>query len=100
MANKVTQENIIKMNEIYLKCGTYAETARRTGFSASTVKKYIIPNYISKEAIVITNPFSTNDIPAFDKTKFVGIDFSADMLYQLSDEEKKEVEELWKEMLV
>ena len=44
MANKVTQENIIEMNEIYLKVGTYAETARRTGFSASTVKKYIIVN--------------------------------------------------------
>ena len=100
MANKVTQENIIEMNEIYLKCGTYAETARRTGFSASTVKKYIIPNYISKEAIVITNLFSIEDVPAFDKAKFVGIDFSADALYQMTEEEKKEIEELWKEMLV
>lgn len=100
MANRVTQENIIEMNEIYLKCGTYAETARRTGFSASTVKKYIIPNYISKEVIVITNPFSINDVPAFDKEKFINLNFSDDSLYRMSDEEKEEIKELWKEMLV
>lgn len=100
MANRVTQENIIEMNEIYLKCGTYAETARRTGFSASTVKKYIIPNYISKEAIVITNPFSINDIPAFDKTKFENIDWSDDYLYRPTAAEIDDLKELWKELLL
>ena len=100
MANKVTQENIIEMNEIYLKVGTYAETARRTGFSASTVKKYIIPNYISKEAIVITNSFSINDVPAFDKTKFENIDWSDDYLYQPTVIEVNDLKELWKELLV
>lgn len=100
MANRVTQENIIEMNEIYLKVGTYAETARRTGFSASTVKKYIIPNYISKEAIVITNSFSLDQVPIFDKEKFINLNFSDDNLYRMSDEEKEEIKELWKEMLV
>lgn len=100
MANRVTQENIIEMNEIYLKVGTYAETARRTGFSASTVKKYIIPNYISKEAIVITNSFSIEQIPPFDKAKFLEIDFSEDSLYRMSDEEKEEMRGLWEEMII
>ena len=100
MANRVTQENIIEMNEIYLKCGIYAETARRTGFSASTVKKYIIPNYISKEAIVITNPFSINDIPAFNKEKFENADWSDDSLYRPTAAEIEDLKELWKEMLV
>ena len=100
MANKVTQENIIEMNEIYLKVGTYAETARRTGFSAATVKKYIFSDYISKTAIVITNLFSLEQVPVFDKEKFIDFDFSDDNLYRLSDEEKEEIKELWKEMLV
>ena len=100
MANRVTQENIIEMNEIYLKCGIYAETARRTGFSASTVKKYIIPNYISKEAIVITNPFSINDVPVFDKERFKDIDWSDDSLYRPSAAEIEDLKELWKELLL
>lgn len=100
MANKVTQENIIEMNEIYLKVGTYAETARRTGFSAATVKKYILPDYISKAAIVITNLFSLDQVPAFDKEKFIDVDFSINNLYRMTDEEKEEIKELWKEMLV
>ena len=39
----VTDNDKIQFNELYLQCGTYAEVARRTGFSASTVKRYIIP---------------------------------------------------------
>ena len=46
MATKVTQEDKIRMNELYLKYKTYAEVARQTGFSASTVKKYIISDFI------------------------------------------------------
>ena len=35
---RVTDEDKILINQIYLEVGTYAETARRTGFSPSTVK--------------------------------------------------------------
>lgn len=48
MANKVTQSDIQVFNELYAEVKTYAEVARRTGFSASTVKKYIVPGYIKK----------------------------------------------------
>lgn len=54
MANKVTESVKIEFNELYLKYKTYAEVARQTGFSASTVKKYIIPNFVSRENIKIT----------------------------------------------
>ncbi len=52
MAGKrVTQDEIVIMNELYLEKGTYAAVAREVGFSPSTVKKYIIPNYVSTKNI-------------------------------------------------
>ena len=49
----MTQEKIIEINELYLKIKTYAGVSRAMGGSPSptTVKKYIIPNYVSKENI-------------------------------------------------
>ena len=38
-ARRVTDEDIKKMNELYLEIGTYAGVAREVGFSGSTVKK-------------------------------------------------------------
>ena len=43
MANKVTQDVIKAFNEKYYACHNYSQVARETGFSAGTVKKYIIP---------------------------------------------------------
>ena len=45
MAKKVTQDDILQMNLLYLELGTYAAVARKTGFSAGTVKKYIAENF-------------------------------------------------------
>lgn len=45
MANRVGPLDIIKMNELYLTIKTYAGVAREVGFSASTVKRYIDPNF-------------------------------------------------------
>ena len=45
MAKKVTQRDIEQMNEAYLTIGTYSGVARALGWSASTVKRYINPNY-------------------------------------------------------
>jgi hypothetical protein len=56
MANKVTPDDILLMNTLYLELKTYAAVARKTGFSAGTVKKYIIPNFT----------------PATDKLKWEG----------------------------
>ena len=44
----VQPEDIIKMNEAYLTIGTYAGVGRATGWSGSTVKRYIIPGYEPK----------------------------------------------------
>ena len=57
MANKVTPDDILQINTLYLELKTYAAVARKTGFSAGTVKKYIIPNFT----------------PATEKTRWEGI---------------------------
>lgn len=36
---RVTKDDVIKINELYLKHKTYAAVARETGFAPSTVKK-------------------------------------------------------------
>lgn len=41
----VQPSDIIAINEAYLKIGTYAGAGRETGWSGSTVKRYIIPDY-------------------------------------------------------
>lgn len=43
---KVTQEDKIKFNQLYYETKNYAEVSRRTGFSASTVRKYVDKNYV------------------------------------------------------
>lgn len=57
MANKVTPDDILQMNTLYLELKTYAAVARKTGFSAGTVKKYIIPDFA----------------PAAEETKWDGV---------------------------
>ena len=92
---RVTQEDIIHINDVYYKCRTYAETARQTGFSASTVKKYVITGYQPAEA-VRAEKFD-RPLPEFDPMIFVQKeDWASFCEYTL--EEAARIEELWKEM--
>lgn len=55
MPRKLVQESdIIQMNELYKKLGTYAAVAREVGFSASTVARYIKKDYIPQDKLNIT----------------------------------------------
>lgn len=63
MSNRVTDADKININTLYLQYGTKAEVARQTGFSASTVAKYIIPNFkpideAPKEGKIAEKPFN------------------------------------------
>ena len=90
MARKVTKEDITLINETFLKLKTYAATARVTGFSAGTVKKYIIEGYVSKENLKIR---PCKGIPSKE-------DFKMNWNIELSDNEKEEIKELWEEICV
>lgn len=98
MANRVTSEDILRMNEIYYKTRVFAEVARQTGFSASTVRKYVDVNWkpIKNENII---KFDMNDLPEFDTTCFKGIENYGDLCV-LTEREQDEMKELWKELAV
>ena len=94
--NKVEYSDIVNMNRIYYEVHNYAEVARRTGFSASTVKRYIQPGYVPEEERPVKH--YEGNLPRFDPTIFYRKDWN--QLCLLSDEEKAEIKELWNEMEV
>ena len=91
---RVGPEDIIIINEAYLAAGTYSGAAAATGWSPSTVKKYIIPNYKSEQKIEVDNI----ELPPIEEV--------AEWLppwYDitcLTPDEEKEIKLLWKEMTV
>lgn len=99
MANRVTGEDIKKINDLYIKEKSYAEVARQTGFSPSTVKKYVIDGYMPIEEKEIKR-FSPEDMPViFGAYLFRGIDNYGDLCV-LSEKEKEEIYELQKEVSI
>ena len=64
----VTNEDIKTMNRLYLELKTYAAVARQTGFSPSTVKKYIISDYKPIEEKTIKR--FEEPLPEFNSTMF------------------------------
>lgn len=98
MARKVTQEDIIQMNELYLTLKTYAAVARETGFSASTVSKYIQKDYVPKAQIEIKK-YDGTKMPSPDLAIFKGIENLGEICV-LTENEKAGIEELWKEMAI
>jgi hypothetical protein len=100
MATKVTNEDILRINELYYKHKTYAEVARQTGFSASTVKKYVIKDWA---------PINKENISQFDLSNLVDFEKIAPTFHNkenlgemcvLTECEQQEIRELWKELPV
>ena len=100
MANKVTNEDILRINEIYYKTKVYAETARQTGFSAGTVKKYIIPGW---QPVAVENMvhFDIAQLPNFEQVAeiFRGVSNYGDLCV-LTTREQQEIKEMWGELAV
>lgn len=100
MASKITNEDILHINELYYKHKTYAEVARQTGFAASTVKKYVIPGW---EPVQVENivHFDIAQLPDFTEAVkiFRGVDNYGNLCV-LTDYESEQIKELWKELAV
>lgn len=100
MANKVTNEDILRINEIYYKTKVYAETARQTGFSASTVKKYVIPGW---KPVAVENVihFNLAELPDFTSAAelFQGINNYGNLCI-LTQSEQEEIKNLWRELAI
>lgn len=100
MASKVTNEDILRINELYYKHKTYAEVARQTGFAASTVKKYVIKDWkpVEKKNIV---KFDLADLPDFTSAVelFRGINNYGNLCI-LTEHELEQMKELWEELAI
>ena len=99
MARRITIDDIRKINELYYNCHNYAEVARQTGWSASTVRAYVDKNYnpVTEDQIHRFDPHI--EMKEFDETIFEGVDNYGDLCV-LSQEELEEIGELWGELTV
>lgn len=91
----ITQEDIKEINRQYKKLGTYAATARATGFSPGTIKKYIIPDFEEVEEKNIVR-YNRENLPEFEPERFRNVDWGS--LCVLSQDELEEIYSLWKEI--
>lgn len=90
MSRKVTNDDILKINRLYSKNHNYSQTARETGFSAGTVKKYIMKDFVDPDTLE-TKPFSSVIRPIEQ------IEVVWDLL---TEDEQDEIEELWREISI
>lgn len=99
MQRRITVEDIKKINELYYKYHNYAEVARQTGWSASTVRSYVDKNYnpVIEDQVRRFDP--ENDMPEFDEHLFDGIDNFGELCV-LSEAEEEEIKDLWKELAI
>lgn len=96
MPKKVTQDEIVRMNDLYLVIGTYSGVARETGRSPSTVKRYIISDYTPQEetpAAFDENLWSAAKEFVPDYVNFMKEGFSLQ-----TESEKEEMRTYWKEL--
>ena len=91
---RVGPGDIIKINEAYLACGTYSGAAAATGWSASTVKKYVIFDYKSEQKVEVVD-IELPPIEEIAERLPPWYDITC-----LTPEEEKEIKQLWKEMLI
>lgn len=94
---KITEDQKLQMNILYKRLGTYTAVAREIGCAPSTVKRYIIEGFVEPEKVE-QNRLVLDTLPELDLSIFGGKNFGD--LCVLSDEEKIEVQDLWKELLM
>ena len=91
---RVGPDDIIKINEAYLACGTYSGAAAATGWSASTVRKYVISDYKSEQKVEAAD-IELPPIEEIAEKLPPWYDITC-----LTPEEEKGIKQLWKEMLI
>ena len=94
MAKAVTQQEIELMNTLYLELKAYSAVAREVGRAASTVKKYIVPNFKPVE-----NTTKEFDIAAFDKVVKTAQPEST-VASCLNTEEQENMKKLWEVLAI
>lgn len=96
MAIRITEDQKIQMNILYQELKTYAAVARKIGCSPSTVKRYIISDFVNPKAVE-KNIIQVTELPPLDSNIF---NQPFGDLCILSAAEKDEVKVLWQELLI
>ena len=96
MAIRITEDQKIQMNILYQELKTYAAVARKIGCSPSTVKRYIISNFVNPKEVE-KNIIQVTELPPLDSGIF---NQPFGDLCILSTAEKDEVKVLWQELLI
>lgn len=103
MATRISEEQKQQINELYYENHNKSLTARILGISASSVAKYIIPDYVPvamrKEVQYDIKPIGFEKFLNEIKSKTdVAFDIAYRDLTVLNEDEIKELEELRKEI--
>ena len=85
MAKRITEEDIFKINEMYLMDPVYSHVAKAMGISAATVKKYIVPDF---KPLEIKEKIS-KDLPSVEEIELPK-DYNSWL--ELTDEEFDEIQ--------
>ena len=101
MATRITPEQKKQINELYLKLKTYAAVGREMGISASTVKKYVLPDYVPVSEIKHI-PIDGEGMRLRLETFVLSKEqFDDPYLLTLTEEEEAQIKnELWKELSI
>lgn len=100
MARFLTDDDKLHIYNVYKRIGTYAGTARETGFSASTVRKYV-QEFQSRETEHNVDQSNWKRVYLSDldlNSKSLPIIYNIGEASILTEEEVQGVEELWEEL--
>lgn len=96
----ITNEKIKEINDLYYVLGVKAQVAREMGISASTVSKYIIDGYIPEEMIEREEVDLEEMRSRIEEFILDLKTINPNSILALTEEEKEEIEDLWKEMTI
>lgn len=98
MGKKITDDIIVKINELYAKNCNYSATAKQLGISPSTVKKYVQknmprpqPKEITHVNLNVVKRRIENFVLPFEK-------FNDPFLLTMTEQEKHDIKLLWEEL--
>ena len=101
MSTRVNHYDIIKINEAYLRIGTYSGVARELGYSPATVKKYVSLDYVSQDESFIKPPSDLEELESrLEQAPIAISELKSEGILVPTDEEKLEIYKIWSEMSI
>lgn len=90
----------LQINELYASNHNYSATARIMGISPTTVKRYVLPNYTPEKDVARVSCDIDKCRRIIELSHLTKEDFENKNILCLTDDEKKDIEELWKELCI